>query len=95
MKDRTTLTKSLHTVTAVSRLAAYLTRCNPVDYGLHPNLAAQDALAILIGENRYGSDDQTMAAAIRATERLLDAEFGAPRAAHAEGPRALWLWVQP
>jgi hypothetical protein len=69
---RTTLTKSLHTVTAVSRLAVHLhaTRTNG------PKRSAalvQQALQILGQAGAWAEDDPTLVACIDATHRGIEA----------------------
>lgn len=64
------LTKSLHTVTAVSRVAAmHATVC-----GGNPKVAVKMALKTLGQAGPWPADDPTVLASIAATKKLLEAK---------------------
>lgn len=69
-KERTTLTKSLHTVTAVSRVALMLAALDK-----HSGLTAADytrqALEVLGQPNDWPATDATFAACVAAVEKGL------------------------
>lgn len=69
MKNRTSLTKSLHTVTAVSRVAAHLATLSA---GKPDPLAMVMAAIELVGQGTgWASDDETVAKCIAATRKLM------------------------
>lgn len=68
------LTKSLHTVTAVSRLARYLAEQHPADLPVHN--AVTRALRVLGQPGPWPDDDPTVAAANKATTKLLENTHG-------------------
>lgn len=63
------LTKSLHTVTAVSRVAHHLATTKPRT--TDPELAVRSALLVLGYDGDYPANDPTILAAINATRKLL------------------------
>lgn len=64
------LTKSLHTVTAVSRVAEYLSIQHPT--GLAPARAVDRALRVLGYDPKdFSSSDPTVLASIEATRKLI------------------------
>jgi hypothetical protein len=69
MKDRNTLTKSLHTITVVSRVAAHIAATKP---SAQTRTLVRDALE-LIGQGTHWdtSEDETMLRCITATNKLL------------------------
>lgn len=69
---RTSLTKSLHTVTVVSRIAASIERLNPE---MDIEVAVRDALETIGQPNDWPRGDVTFAACVRATEALVKASY--------------------
>lgn len=63
------LTKSLHTVTAVSRVAKHLIDMHPAN--LKPVDGVKRALRVLGQAGPWPEDDPTVLAAIKATQRLV------------------------
>ena len=64
------LTKSLHTVTAVSRVVAHLQEMHPVK--LRADALVKRALAALGQSGPWPAYDPTVLAAIKATKKLLE-----------------------
>lgn len=72
MKDRKSLTKSLHTVTAVSRIAAHLATLSAGKPD--PVAMVHSALALLGQPGPWPEDDATVAACVKATVKAMGAQ---------------------
>lgn len=64
------LTKSLHTVTAVSRVAYHIAELSPLN--LKPKDATKRALAVLGQAGPWPEGDPTVEAAVKATKKLME-----------------------
>ena len=70
MRNRDTLTKSLHTVTVVSRVANHLMNAAPDRRPLGQVDAIRDALSIVGQESAWSVTDPTFAACLVALRKL-------------------------
>lgn len=72
MKDRKSLTKSLHTITVVTRVALHLLASKTADYRTSDTDLCRDALRVLgwTDEDNWTRNDPTFAACVAKLKQL-------------------------